>query len=149
STWGRVQPPFPYMLVNVAAVTPDTWIVLLRDDTGSGLAVALRQTDDGGATWSMVTLPPGAEAVRCATALLGYAGASGSSCPTLSQLWRTADGGTTWSPVPGTCGPDYVDIDVVRPGLLVTAQTYGYEAGPSNLVRLSEDGGSTWRILHA
>src|SRR5205085_12591824 len=33
--------------------------------------------------------------------------------------------------------------------LLVTAQAYGYERGPSNLVRLSEDGGNTWRILHA
>jgi photosystem II stability/assembly factor-like uncharacterized protein len=139
STWRRVQPPFSHLLVSVQPVTASTWIAL---------AATLRRTDDGGATWRTVALPAGAETVRFATPLLGYAGATGSSCPKLSQLWRTNDGGATWTPLPGTCGPDYVDIDTVNSSLLLTAQTLDWEEGRYNVIRRSEDGGDSWQTLH-
>jgi len=81
------------------------------------------------------------------TPFLGFAGARGSSCPHRSQLWRTEDGGATWTPLAGTCGPDYVDIALVTRRLLVTAQTYGYDL-PGNVIRRSRDGGATWQTLH-
>ena len=147
-TWRRVQPPFPRLLVNVEPVTGSTWVALDLEENDAKPVAALRRTDDGGATWRAVPLPSGTETARFATPLLGYAGATGSSCTKLSQLWRTSDGGTTWTPLPGTCGPGYVDIDVVNSNLLVTAQTTGYEEERSNVIRRSEDGGDTWETLH-
>jgi len=143
-TWRRARPPFRFMLADVQPVTAHTWVASARSESG---AIRLRRTDSDGATWRAVRTPRRTSIVRFATPSLGFAGARGFPCHHRSQLWRTEDGGATWSPLAGTCGPDYVDIDTVTERLLVTAQTYGYES-PGNIIRRSRDGGASWRTVH-
>jgi photosystem II stability/assembly factor-like uncharacterized protein len=148
ASWARVRAPFGDRLADVRPAGPRTWFAFAPKDWDER-APALRRTDDGGAGWKTVPLPAGAQAVRFTTPLLGFAGAAGAACPKLAQLWRTTDGGTTWEPLAGTCGPSYVDIDTRSPSLVFTAQGYSREESDTrrNVIRRSEDGGETWHVV--
>lgn len=147
SSWRRARPPFVDRAAGVSPITAATWFAFAEKGWDE-VPPALRRTDDGGISWKTVALPSGAQAVRFATPLLGFAGASGSACPKLSQLWRTTDGGTTWEPLAGTCGPFYVDIDTPSPSLVFTAQGYCREESDTrrNVIRRSVDGGESWQV---
>jgi photosystem II stability/assembly factor-like uncharacterized protein len=86
--------------------------------------------------------------VRFATPSVGFAGARGWECRRVFQLWRTSDGGETWHPVPGTCGPPLTDLNAVSEQLLFAAQSKDEYPGPArSVVRRSTDGGRSWRVL--
>lgn len=84
--------------------------------------------------------------MRFATPDLGFAVARGETCP--PELWRTTDGGETWSPVSGMSGPPVTDFDVVSKRLLLVAQANDlFSVRPQSVVRRSADGGHSWRTV--
>ena len=135
---------------SVQVLTPRIWIAShARDfeDYPVRPATGFR-SDDAGRHWRRLELPRSPQLVRFVTSEIGFAGARGDACPRASQLSRTADGGKTWIPVPGTCGRPYTAFDVVSPRVLVAAQADDVDSvRPRSLIRRSTDGGRSWRIV--
>lgn len=127
--------------------------------TGKG---DLFRTTDGAKTWEKVSSHPGTfirslAFIDEANGFIGNVGTGyypGVSDPT--PLYRTADGGKTWSPVTiaGAKVTGICSIDVLRtrrlfqgqliPALVITAA--GRVGGPASLAR-SMDGGVTWQAI--
>jgi photosystem II stability/assembly factor-like uncharacterized protein len=127
--------------------------------TGKG---DLYKTADGGKRWSKVASKPGTfiRALGFIDARVGFIGNVGVGYyPGVSDatpLYRTDDGGTTWTPVDlgsetiaGICAIDVLRTRRVFQGTLVPATVItaaGRVGGPAALVR-STDGGVTWRTI--
>jgi len=122
-TWRRL--PAPPGGGTLEALTPRVWVVSrpLDVNTYPVRPAATFRSADAGQHWRRLALPRGTVRVRFATPAVGFAGARGRECPRVFQLWRTDDGGGTWRPVPGTCGPPLSDLNVVSEQLLFAAQT--------------------------
>jgi photosystem II stability/assembly factor-like uncharacterized protein len=130
----------------IQPLTPAIWVLSRPRD--SSKPATLFRSADAGRHWRRVGLPRGADLVRFAAPALGFASARGASCPRARQLWRTVDGGRTWSAMPDTCGPPLAAVDVVSARLLFVAQADNDErAHPRSVVRRSSDGGRSWRTL--
>jgi photosystem II stability/assembly factor-like uncharacterized protein len=94
TSWSEVSQPMP-----------NAWIFdVMLTQTGYGLAVgdfaAIKETDDGGVTWSLVTssIDDAEHFMAVSIALGGRAIAVGSFGMPRQNVLRTYDGGTTWSP---------------------------------------------------
>lgn len=139
TTW-RVRPaPFwVYPYPGEGGVVVQT---LGRDSLVVEIDGRAARSDDGGRSWRRVAGPRGANVIRFASREVAYAG---TSC-----VWRTQDGGRHWDRLPATCGPPVTDIDVEGSRVAVAQSwAYGNEvAARRSLVRLSLDGGSSWRAV--
>lgn len=119
------------------------WALLADSETRSH---RLLFTADGGAHWAAGGLGPSADAPRWlffADRENGWitAGLAKSTYPPTSSLYRTTDGGRTWSgpsTIPG-CGP--VHFDTLLHGWLADP---GYGDGCGNGLHETVDGGKTW-----
>src|SRR5207244_12362018 len=105
---------------------------------------------DEGRAWSAGSLPRAAALTTFASASVGYAEAP-ASCG--EQLWKTADGGFTWSRLAGTCASSYSSLDFLDAGTGWTATgVRGYDYGSGIrpgplLIRRTDDSGATWRTV--
>lgn len=126
--------------------------------TGKGDLFA---TTDGGASWTKVASRPGTfiRALGFVDARTGFIGNVGDYYPGVTDtvpLYRTDDGGRTWTPVdlggatvPGICAIDVLKTERIYQGKLqprVVITAGGRVGGPANLIR-SVDGGRTWRVI--
>ncbi len=100
------------------------------------------RTEDGGSSWTGVSLGPKARVtwVRFADALRGWA-----LVPTENRVFRTVDGGRTWTP--GGEGPSLYPTTVTPYGrlLVMTGLTFSGRFLTGATV-VSEDGGISWRL---
>jgi photosystem II stability/assembly factor-like uncharacterized protein len=152
-TWSRRAP------LRIAAeldlLTPRIWLAFGPEEPNAypKQTARLLRSDDAGLHWQGLNVPRGAEVVRFATRLIGFAGAAAQACPRprfdpkdfpAMQLWRTTDGGRTWKALPATCGAQSsdADIDVVSPQLIFAVQS-GSDREGTSFVRRSTDGGRT------
>jgi len=157
-TWSRRGP------LRIAAeldlLTPRIWLAFrsAEPDAYPEQKARLLRSDDAGLHWQGLSVPRGAEVVRFASPLIGFASADAQSCPRprldpkdfpAMQLWRTTDGGRSWKALPATCGAQSsdADIDVVSPQLIFAVQSGSDREGIS-LVRRSTDGGRTWKTIY-
>jgi photosystem II stability/assembly factor-like uncharacterized protein len=102
--------------------------------------LAMRSTDRG-ATWLEQPLPTSESLVqvRFTDAQHGWIAAARNGA-----LWRTVDGGLSWSATTRAPVPHATQLWVVRERTLVLT---GYDERDANLVSaVSEDGGQTWRL---
>src|SRR5581483_6460759 len=157
------RPPFPGWFVgqqdeySVAPVgtlqlpSPDAWFVFATNSPWPPSAHALWRSTDLGLHWHRVWIPPGTSSVAFPTSLVGYAAAWPRGCRTAQQLWKTTDGGATWAPLPGTCGPVYTSLDFIDSRLGFTA---GSTAGEFDsyeqhvVIRATVDGGMHWQTRY-
>ena len=121
------------------------------------------KTTDGGQSWKQVMNKPGTyiRALGFVDERLGFAGNIGTEyfpgVTDTTPLYRTTDGGATWSPVTGMSGPQVKGlcaIDILKVGF-VNAGTLEYRTmihaggrvgGPAHLMR-SLDAGGTWKNI--
>ncbi|GMU65963.1 MAG: hypothetical protein AMXMBFR36_22370 [Acidobacteriota bacterium] len=96
---------------------------------------ALFHTVDGGQTWTGVPDSQGAFVA------VDFAGAAGWAVTIQGTLWRTTDGGATWSEhlLPGDPGTIH-DVDFWN-------ATVGYAVGAGGYAERSDDGGISWQSL--
>lgn len=126
--------------------------------TGAG---DLFRSDDGGATWSKVWSKPGTfiRAVGFIDAENGFIGNVGDYYPNVTDkvpLYRTRDGGRTWTPVDlqgalveGICAIDVLRTRSIYQGTLrdrAIIHAAGRVGGPAKLLR-STDGGESWTMI--
>ena len=135
---------------------PDCKISFVDKDTGWVISsLQLRATADGGATWNELDLPGGVAkvtAISLRTADEGYLMTSD------GDLYRTQDGGKSWSSLPLDLAEyeDYADMDLL-PSNLPSAAIRFFDAeegvvvvslvggGKSYVLALrTYDGGQTW-----
>ncbi|MGE0786992.1 MAG: WD40/YVTN/BNR-like repeat-containing protein [Sandaracinaceae bacterium] len=119
----------------------------------SGPNFAIYATDDGGTTWSESFANPGTyfRAVLFTDAMHGFAGNLGAGLsPQISDataLYRTVDGGATWTAVTeidGLVAPDGIcNLTAADPTHLFAI---GRANGPSRLLS-SSDGGASWTAI--
>ncbi len=125
----------------------------------------LMRSDDGGATWRSLHLPPGAAPVNrvvldpnnpnIAVAHLGVVNLGGRTC---GPLFRTTDGGATWTilaPELQQCQNTSQSnlsstLDVaIAPSSGNTMYMAGTDSNGYGLVYRSDNSGTTWRLLSA
>ena len=97
---------------------------------------AVYRSDDGGSTWQAAGLPSGLGAVTLAVSPdhTLYAGEEQAGA---DNLFRSIDGGATWTPIDSADGPvSGIAVDPANPNQLAAATWAG--------VILSNDGGDTW-----
>lgn len=103
---------------------------------------------DGGRTWTSASgtgsnvLPAGSYlglAIAPSTPQTLFVGSLNSSG---TQMFRTADGGQNWTPLPSSPDSQGIQVDPVNPDLIFVTSP------PGGLWR-STDGGSTWTYLYA
>jgi photosystem II stability/assembly factor-like uncharacterized protein len=127
-----------------------------------GSAPALRMTDDGGATWSNVALPPLPSLPGIAlgtsvgpihverdgglvTMVSRCIGPDGTSCRFYGELYRSADGGFTWTTGSVVWGAgDALVIDSDHAWLTDACAT---DECSTPLLMTTADGGVTWKSL--
>lgn len=107
------------------------WLVVLGCTLGTAAGAPVARADD----WEL---------------LAGYAGRAAQlwalpSGDTLAlgdehQLWRTADDGDSWQPVPGPPGGHAVQVDPHDPSTIYGSSEDG--------ISVSTDGGSSWRVIY-
>lgn len=95
-----------------------------------------RTTRDGGATWIDVGRLPDTSVAVFTRPLIGYAAVAERTCK--SRIHATVDGGRTWTP------RGCVHEEFILPGLTGTEKRL--VAGGTAGMRLSTDGGATWKI---
>lgn len=147
ASWRAVVAPFaasatPYPTAGAIPVAVQVFPRVVYAELGGHA----RRSRDGGRSWTSVTVPRAATLVRFVSARVGYAGVR-SLCRGGETLWRTSDGGDSWRPVAGTCGPALTDVAGHR-RVVVTAQaSYRLGHGDHSLLRMSLNGGVTWRVV--
>jgi photosystem II stability/assembly factor-like uncharacterized protein len=112
------------------------------------------RTTNGGATWTTNLVLPGTHfrSIAFATPLIGFAGNLGvgsydGGVTDTNVLYRSIDGGMTWSNVPGFAEAGMKGLCVVD--VLDSQHIYGAGRvrGPAFFIK-SSDGGNTWSILN-
>jgi photosystem II stability/assembly factor-like uncharacterized protein len=119
------------------------------------------RTEDGGASWAKIWSKPGTfiRAIGFIDATTGFFGNVGDYYPNVTDkvpLYRTGDGGRSWSPVvvpgadvEGICAIDILRTTAIHQGQLrerVVVHAAGRVGGPAKLLR-STDGGKSWRLI--
>jgi photosystem II stability/assembly factor-like uncharacterized protein len=143
----------------VWAGTGEAWAIRDSDMMGDGIY----KSTDAGATWTHMGLDEtgriGKIIVHPSNPDIVFACALGRTTGPQQErgVYRTTDGGKTWSRVlfadPNT-GCSGLDMDPHNPRILfagmwqVEMHTYGmYSGGPASAVYVSRDGGSTWKRI--
>jgi photosystem II stability/assembly factor-like uncharacterized protein len=159
---GSLPPPADNWLVVPTEAYPkkrDDIIFVDRQNgyygTGKG---RLFKTVDGGASWNLAWERKGTfiRALGFVDGATGFLGNLGTGFPNVTDpnpLYRTSDGGRTWSPVDigsapvaGICVIDILKSSVILEGDVrerVIIHAAGRANGPAQLLR-SEDGGQSW-----
>lgn len=162
--WSKIT--VPYSGAKISFLDPNNGWALADLGVGAGSnAVAVYQTSDAGATWNMNFVNDPNQASASDSLPLGglkfgltpldmqtawifgvvYA-------PGTPYLFRTDDGGRTWSPVQLPLPPGAENSEVGIEQMAFTSDTDGYilmraQSDSSNLVLyVSNDGGATWAI---
>ena len=104
------------------------------------------RTADGGGDWNVVAIPTGTSgtldwyAITFSSHLIGYLAGQPSALNGLIELYKTIDGGRSWSYL--CCLPTRFVFHIVFP-----TTNIGFVVGGSGKLFRTLDGGSTWEIV--
>jgi hypothetical protein len=99
----------------------------------------IRQTTDGGASWSPAPAPPTAQGGGITRSLSWIGTQIGVFGTSQSVVWRTTDGGQNWTAI--TTSSQQVA------GLVLDASAIGLVGGDLDIYERSTDQGATWQVL--
>lgn len=106
----------------------------------SGSVAQVIKTTDGGQTWTLLPSLAGAVPMKAASAVAFPDAQNGYVADVDGRLFRTQDGGVSWSIVAqGSFGPFY--------GMYFTSPLVGYGVGFDGNLRRTQDGGVSWTNL--
>jgi len=151
SQTGSLVPGSGYRLA-LSGLGPRATGIAVPDITSGFLPAPVLRSSDGGLTWRRVgrDLPQGGFSGVAVTgggqAAFVTAPGHGASCA--GAVYRSADGGATWSLLPASCEPyplmalQFIDA---RHGF--AAGGLSFKVGGGAVVESTSDGGRTWRTL--
>jgi len=134
----EVMPSEPGWFVAAARSGAQIWGVrAAKDAAQDGNRYTVVVSENGGQDWEARGDIPSESVTALAVSEDGWGWAGG-----VADLWRTTDGGRTWSPVvvPGSRGVQKPNFAAPAPGVVLVG-------GPT--LRRSGDGGETWVTLSA
>jgi hypothetical protein len=171
STWTPLTDTQQVLSMGAIAIAPTNHLKIyagtgeannsLDSNYGAGILIS----NDGGATWSLSTGPGGVFARRAiakisvdpTTAQTAYAAVNdfneNSACCSGTGIYKTTDGGTTWTNVTSAAALDssypWSDVVVDPNNNMVVYAAHGdiFADNSANGVYRSLDGGSTWGLL--
>lgn len=138
ASWTRVNRGIAGLEALAAAIDPGDPEVLVAGMLGTGLF----RTANAGARWSRTRggLPATQNVGVIIPALLAPGVFYAVAAPATQPLWKSTDGGLTWSPLPGPGGQiSLLSADPLAP------ETF-YALASAGLAR-SADGGASWTVL--
>jgi photosystem II stability/assembly factor-like uncharacterized protein len=162
STWTAQVPALPavasglWSVLRFTAATSNLILAAPDPNQNGGYASIMLRSADGGAHWSQAG-PPGWTAtggVAFATQSLAFATGNlrDISPPSVStKLWRSRDGGLTWSAVAGTqlaFGLNAIHFPDPLHGFAAGGNLAKYEMRPSRGLLATSDGGRTWSVRY-
>jgi photosystem II stability/assembly factor-like uncharacterized protein len=113
---------------------------------GPTLKAGLQRSGDGGTTWEDLT-PVGMPVSGVNSASFDFLDANVGAVASVSDLYRTTDGGRTWTKMAApTSNTYFVDYQVIAPG--VYRRTY-YDPSSAYVHQLSADDGASWRNVNS
>jgi hypothetical protein len=119
---------------------PDAGFLPVLERGGDGDWLAWHATTDGGSSWQLearVALPVGVQRLAWATREAGWAlAAEGrcdeAACLSATRLWRTSDGGRTWTPMPVPGGGLALQARAAPATLTLSAPPQALNLAPAN-----------------
>ena len=127
-----------------------SWVKTLHLDDQTGIAKLARAHDVPDVIFASTVrhwTPPGYNVGKYRSWQFGTARMPGDSSPTRTTLWKSRDGGATWTRIPGTGLPALEGRTSLAVAMGTNAQRV-YLITNTALFR-SDDGGTTWRQMAA
>jgi len=146
ATWTQIETPSGFLISHLAVDAADSNLLLALGSSPSSKSIL--KSNDGGRTWAAVQVPPDVH--------IGWIVATShpgdfflSNVNGRQALWRSVDGGDTWSLLPKQ--PEGFDLDRPRHVLAVDRRDANviYAATSSAGVMRSVDGGRSWESIDA
>jgi len=162
ASWTAQTPALPaaangvWSVLRFVAGTSRVILASPDPNANGGYASIMLRSVDGGDHWSQIG-PPNWRAtggLAFATPTLAFAtGYLSSTDPAIlsSRLWRSRDGGQTWSAVPGTqlpFGLNAIDFPDPVHGFAAGGNLAKYEMRPWRGLLATSDGGRTWSVRY-
>jgi hypothetical protein len=157
ATWTLVNasPGWIGRHAHAAVVLPDDSIVM-TGGFNSNAQPGVWKSADKGVTWSVVNASPGFAARYYHTmnvlpdGSIVVTGGFGDTEGRMNDVWRSADGGRTWTEMTADAGWSKRDshVTVVVPGGSIVLMG-GFDNDYRNDVWRSEDNGATWTLVNA
>lgn len=138
-TWSSFTPMQPESLANTKCWLKDNGDFFVGKNPGAPI-------DDGlvkrsGTTWTQFTDVNQVGEIQFANEQIGYAAVGPSSYP--GKMWKTVDGGTSWSTLNSFTPRNLAEMQIVTPDkVYVRDDTY-----TNTNWQYSEDGGQTWNFV--
>ncbi|HCV42029.1 MAG TPA: hypothetical protein DGH68_00990, partial [Bacteroidetes bacterium] len=133
TNWAQISSLGTTGTLDVVAVAPSNSQVIYIGDGGT-----LRRTTDGGTTWSSITTPSGAGSITSIAIIPSNADilwVTSSGFTAGSKVWKSSNGGTSWTNISGTL-PN------------VPTNTIVYENGSQDRLYVGNDIGVYYRDLN-
>ena len=162
ASWSVQTPQLPtagagaWPALRFVTASPNLILAAPDSNENDGYLSTMLRSADGGNHWSQVGpsgwTPTGGLAFATPSLAFATGYLRDITPPAVSsKLWRSRDGGLTWSPVAGTqlrFGLDVIDFADPMHGFAAGGNLAKYEMRPSRGVVATSDGGRTWLVRY-